>query len=342
MALLAFWCVPSTSCPVTAHHWEGFGFLFTPSHQVFINIDKIFPSLLFSRLNTHRSLRLSLYKRCSSPFCGPSLESLWQVHVFLLLVSPRLHTQVDSPVLRHYLPQPAGSTPPNATQDGVAGPLCCKGTLLAHILLHVHHDPQILLCQAAFQPQHGLVHRVVPPQVQDSAFPFVELQEVPFCWFLQPFVVSVNGSTPSCCINHSFQFRIFWKLPEAALCHIVDHYVKQYWPRNQPLGYTNSYWHPVGLCATDHTSRLGHSASFQFFSLPASLAHVWLACEDESYMHMQILLCCSSFFLFFPHSSSSTLERMLLQSHIYFNAPAIPRVGADVCVWVEESAPWPV
>jgi len=45
------------------------------------------------------------------------------------------------------------------------GLLCCKGILLAHVQLDVHQNPWILLCQGAFQ-------LVIPPQVQDSAFPF--------------------------------------------------------------------------------------------------------------------------------------------------------------------------
>jgi len=48
-----------------------------------------------------------------------------------------------------------------------------KGTLLAHVQLGVHEDPDVLFCYAAFQLgglQHVLVPGVVPPQGQDLAF----------------------------------------------------------------------------------------------------------------------------------------------------------------------------
>lgn len=62
------------------------------------------------------------------------------------------------------------------------------GTLLDNDHLGVHQDSRGLFCQAAFQtaiPQQVLVQGVVPPQVQDFAFPFVELYEVCVCLFLQ-------------------------------------------------------------------------------------------------------------------------------------------------------------
>ena len=39
-----------------------------------------------------------------------------------------------------------------------------------------------------------LVPDVVPPQVQDLAFPFVELREIPVCTILQPVEVPLDGS----------------------------------------------------------------------------------------------------------------------------------------------------
>ena len=50
--------------------------------------------------------------------------------------------------------------------------------LLARGQLADHQEPKALLCRAALQlfgPQCVLVHEVIPPQVQDFAFPFVEL-----------------------------------------------------------------------------------------------------------------------------------------------------------------------
>ena len=71
-------------------------------------------------------------------------------------------------------PRPAGNTLPSAAWDTI-GLLCFKGTLLAHVQLSVHQDSHVF-CKAAFLlggSQHILVHRVVPPQIQD--FPLLNL-----------------------------------------------------------------------------------------------------------------------------------------------------------------------
>lgn len=132
-----------------------------------------------------------------------------------------------------------------------------EGHIAGSYWIAVHQDPQVLLCQPAFQPQHGPVHAVVPPWVQDSAFPFVELHEVPLCPLLQPVKVPLNSSTHNCCINHCSQFCIIWKLVEAAHCNVVrmvNEDIKQHRPQHQPLGYTSSDRPPDRLCATAHES----------------------------------------------------------------------------------------
>ncbi|KAK4828339.1 hypothetical protein QYF61_026000 [Mycteria americana] len=103
-----------------------------------------------------------------------------------------------------------------------------QGTLLAHVQLGVHQDPQVLVCQAAFQtdsPQSVLVHGVsspghgIPPQVQDFALPLVELHEVPVSPFLQP-----------------VEFCIISKLAECAPCPIIQAIMKdaeQDWTQNR-------------------------------------------------------------------------------------------------------------
>jgi len=55
-----FQFVAMASCPVAGHHWKEPGSVtFTPSLQVFIHIDEIPSSLLFSRLNSPSPLSLS-------------------------------------------------------------------------------------------------------------------------------------------------------------------------------------------------------------------------------------------------------------------------------------------
>jgi len=95
-----------------------------------------------------------------------------------------------------------------------------KGTWLARVQFGVHHDLQVLLCQAAFQlggPQRLLVCEIVPPQVQHFEC-LTELYEVPVSPFLQPVKVPLDGSLTLWFISHSFQFCRGYTLP-----HHPDH-----------------------------------------------------------------------------------------------------------------------
>ena len=98
--------------------------------------------------------------------------------------------------------------------------------LIAHSSqLGVHHDLlepflQLLSSQLAHKPV--LVHGVIPLQVQDFAFAFVELHEVPVSLFLQPVEVPLNGSMILWWISCSSQVCIVCKLAKGALCPIVQ------------------------------------------------------------------------------------------------------------------------
>jgi len=59
-----------------------------------------------------------------------------------------------------------------------------------------------------------LIHGVVPPQVQDPAFGFVEPHQVPLCPTFQPVEVMLNGSTAFWCIYHTSQFGAISKLAD--------------------------------------------------------------------------------------------------------------------------------
>lgn len=75
--------------------------------------------------------------------------------------------------------------------------MCHKDTLLAPVQLGVHQDPKVFPLPAVFPlgvPHPVVVPGFVPPLVQDLAFPFVELTEVPVGSFLQPVEVFLNGS----------------------------------------------------------------------------------------------------------------------------------------------------
>ncbi|KAK4830289.1 hypothetical protein QYF61_009492 [Mycteria americana] len=100
-----------------------------------------------------------------------------------------------------------------------------QGTSLAHVQPGVHHDPQVLFCQTAFQlvcPQHVLVPGVVPSQVQDFALALVELHGAPASPFLQPVKVPLDGRTALWYISHYSQFGVICKLAEGALYLIVQ------------------------------------------------------------------------------------------------------------------------
>jgi len=89
-------------------------------------------------------------------FCGPLLDSLQEILVFLVLGSPELDTilQVRPNQGRvegeDHLPWPVGQAPFKAPQDptGLLGQL---GTLLAHCQPAIHQDPQVLLHRAPLQ-----------------------------------------------------------------------------------------------------------------------------------------------------------------------------------------------
>jgi len=91
----------------------------------------------FSWLNKPSFLSLSSQERCSRQ----------QLHVFLVLRSLDMNTvaQVRPHKGRvernNHFPHALGNPSFNAAQDTVLG---CKYTLLAHVQLFVHQDPQIL------------------------------------------------------------------------------------------------------------------------------------------------------------------------------------------------------
>jgi len=63
------------------------------------------------------------------------------------------------------------------------------------------------------------VHEVVPSQVQDPAFAFVEPHQVPLFPAFQPIQVTLNGSTAFRCIYiKNFLLTLLWQ------AHIMPHY----------------------------------------------------------------------------------------------------------------------
>ncbi|KAK4810053.1 hypothetical protein QYF61_005116 [Mycteria americana] len=149
----------------------------------------------------------------SSHFCGPPLDPLQQVHVFLVLRTPELDAEL---------------------QDMV-GFLGCKRTLPAHVQLFIHQYPQVPLHRVALDhiiPQPVLVSGVALTQVQELALGLVEPHEVHMGPLLKLVQVSLGGILSLRHVNHTTQLGVVSKLAEGALnptVYIIDEDIKQYW-----------------------------------------------------------------------------------------------------------------
>ncbi|KAK4829622.1 hypothetical protein QYF61_005749 [Mycteria americana] len=113
----------------------------------------------------------------------PSLDTLQHLNVSLVVGGPKLNTvfKVQSHQCRvqghNHFRSPAGHTIPDTSQDAI-GLLGHLGTLLAHIQAAVNQHPQVLLCQAAFQPlfpKPVALHGVAVTQVQDPHLALLNL-----------------------------------------------------------------------------------------------------------------------------------------------------------------------
>ncbi|KAK4828177.1 hypothetical protein QYF61_024426, partial [Mycteria americana] len=109
----------------------------------------------------------------------PSLDTLQHLNIPLVVRGPKLNTGFEvrphqCRVQGHdHFPSPAGHTISDTSQDAI-GFLGHLGTLLAHIQVAVNQHPQVLFCQAAFQPlfpKPVALHGVAVAQAKQSQFP---------------------------------------------------------------------------------------------------------------------------------------------------------------------------
>ncbi|KAK4821862.1 hypothetical protein QYF61_004339 [Mycteria americana] len=122
----------------------------------------------------------------------PSLDTFQPLNVPLVVRGPTLNTAFEvrphqCPVQGHdHCPSPAGHAIADTSQDAI-GFLGHLGTLLAHIQPAVSQHPQVLLCQAAFQPLFPQEQQSISAQgcccgsvaaVDFTDFRLVELREV--------------------------------------------------------------------------------------------------------------------------------------------------------------------
>ncbi|KAK4828781.1 hypothetical protein QYF61_000806 [Mycteria americana] len=171
-----------SSCPITCYLGEETDpHLSTTSFQA---KQSQFPQPLLIRLVLQTLHQL----RC------PSLDTLQHLNVSLVVGGPKLNTgfKVQPHQCRvqghDHFPSPAGHTISDTSQDAI-GFLGHLGTLLAHIQVAVNQHPQVLFCQAAFQPlfpKPVALHGVVVAQVQDLALGLVKPHTIDLGPSIQP------------------------------------------------------------------------------------------------------------------------------------------------------------
>ncbi|KAK4825874.1 hypothetical protein QYF61_003148 [Mycteria americana] len=189
----------------------------------------------------------------------PSLDTLQHLNVSLVVGGPKLNTVFEvrphqCRVQGHdHFPTPAGHTIFDTSQDAI-GFLGHLGTLLAHVQLAVNQHPQVLFCQAAFQPlfpKPVALHGVVVSQVQDLALGLVK----PHTIDLGPSIQPVQSLPILKQINTPTQLGVICKLTEGALdplVQIIDKDVKQNWPQHRALGNTACDRLPTGGWRLNH------------------------------------------------------------------------------------------
>ncbi|KAK4826673.1 LOW QUALITY PROTEIN: hypothetical protein QYF61_010682 [Mycteria americana] len=234
--------------------------------------DKVSPQPPFLQAKQHQFPQLLLISLTLHQLRCPSLDTVQHLSVFLVARSPKLNTvfkvrphQCHVEGDNHFL-SPAGHTISDTSQDAI-GLLGHLGTLLAHVHPAVNQHPQVLFCQAAFQPlfpKPVALHGVVVTQVQDPALSLVEPHTVGLNPSIQPVQVPLQSLPPLKQINTPTQLGVVCKLTEGALdpfVQIIDKDVKQNWPQHRALGNTACDRPPTGVNSIHHNWP-GHPASF--------------------------------------------------------------------------------
>ncbi|KAK4829773.1 hypothetical protein QYF61_006572 [Mycteria americana] len=167
-----------SSRPITCYLGEETDpHLSTTSFQVVVESDEVSPQpplLQTKQSQLPQLLLIRLVLQTLPQLRCPSLDTLQHLNVPLVVGGPKLNTVFE--VRPHqcqvqgdnHFPSPAGHAIFDTSQDAI-GFLGHLGTLLAHIQAAVNQHPQVLLCQAAFQPlfpKPVALHGVAVAQVQ--------------------------------------------------------------------------------------------------------------------------------------------------------------------------------
>ncbi|KAK4825904.1 hypothetical protein QYF61_003399 [Mycteria americana] len=258
-----------SSCPIACYLGEETDpHLSTTSFQVVVESEKVSPEPPFLQAKQPQFLQpllIRLLLQTLHQLRCPSLHTLQHLNVSLVVRGPKLNTVFEvrphqCRVQGHdHFPSPAGHTIFDTSQDAI-GFLGHLGTLLAHIQLAVDQHPQVLFCQAAFQPRFPkpvALHGVVVTQVQDPALSLVEPHTIRLGPSIQPAQVPLQSLPTLKQINTPTQLGVTCKLTEGALdpfVQIIDKDIKQNWPQHRALGNTTCDQPPTGVNSIHHHS----------------------------------------------------------------------------------------
>ncbi|KAK4818760.1 hypothetical protein QYF61_018932 [Mycteria americana] len=212
-----------SSCPITCYLGEETDpHLSTTSFQVVVESDKVSPQPPFlqpKQSQLPQPLLIGLVVQTLHQLRCPSLDTLQHLNVSLVVGGPKLNTVFE--VRPHH---PAGHTISDTSQDAI-GFLGHLGTLPAHIQVAVKQHPQVLLCQAAFQPlfpKPVALHGVAVAQVQDPALGLVEPHTTGPSPSIQPVQVHLQSLPTLKQINTPAQLGVVCKLTEGALDPLIQ------------------------------------------------------------------------------------------------------------------------
>ncbi|KAK4829527.1 hypothetical protein QYF61_005166, partial [Mycteria americana] len=239
-----------SSCPITCYLGEETDpHLSTTSFQAVVESHKVspLPPLLQAKQPQFpQPLPIRLLLQTLHHLHCPSLDTLQHLNVSLVVRDPKLNTGFEG---HDHFPSPAGHAIFDTSQDAI-GFLGHLGTLLAHIQAAVNQHPQVLLCQAAFQPlfpKPAALHGVAVAQVQDLALGLVKPHTIDLGPSIQPVQVPLQSLPTLQQINTPAQLGVVCKLTEGALDPFN-------WPQHRALGNTTCDWPPTGVNSIHHHS----------------------------------------------------------------------------------------
>ncbi|KAK4827055.1 hypothetical protein QYF61_013696 [Mycteria americana] len=206
-------------------HCQGYlqpkeGNSFLPQETELLTKQPQFPQSLLIRLVLQTLHQL----RC------PSLDTLQHLNVSFVVRGPKLNTVFEVQphqcrVQGHdHFPSPAGHTIADTSQDAISF-LGHLGTLLAHVQPAVSQHPQVLFCQAAFQPlfpKPVALRGVVVTQVQDPALGLVKPHTIGLSPLIQPVQIPLQSLPTLKQIDIPAQFGVICKLTESELNPLIQ------------------------------------------------------------------------------------------------------------------------